>query len=63
MSHLLRRLRCGALLRPVLYRSVTRLSVGVTVALVWDRFLNPGGRLSLFEHAFFVIAVCFAAMA
>lgn len=57
------RLRNGAFLRPALYKTVTRLSIGLLVALLWNRFLNSGGRLSVCLHAFPILGAVFLALA
>lgn len=53
------RLKNRALLRPILYRMITRLSIAVALALVWNRFVNHSGRLSMYDYAFPVFAAVF----
>lgn len=35
------------MIRPVLYKCVTRAALAVTALLLWDRFINTAGRFSL----------------
>ena len=41
------------LIRPTLYRTVNKFAVGLTLVLLWDRFLNHG-RLAVVRDGFFV---------
>lgn len=51
------------MIRPIIYQSVTRISIGFTLALLWDRYINTAGLLSMVEHAFFVVGMFFLAFA
>ena len=37
------------MIRPVLYKCVTRAALAVTALLLWDRWINTAGRFSLFQ--------------
>lgn len=50
------------LIRPCIYQAATRLGVGLLLSLLWYKFANPS-QLDLNSHAFFFMAVFFAAMA
>lgn len=49
--------------RAVLEKTVARALIGLAVCLLWDRFLNSGGRLSILKHAFIAVGLLFAAFA
>lgn len=57
------RLRNGVFLRSALYKAVTRLSIGLLVALLWNQFLNSGHRLSVSLHAFPILGAVFLTLA
>ena len=63
MKRLFLRLRSLAFLRPVFYKAVARIAVGLTAALLWDRFINSGAHVNMYDRAFFVIGVLFAGLA
>lgn len=44
------------LIRPTLYRTFNKFVVGLTLVLLWDRFLNHG-RLEVVRDGFFVAGV------
>lgn len=44
------------LIRPTLYRTVNKFVVGLTLVLLWDRFLNHG-RLEVVRDGFLVAGV------
>lgn len=44
------------LIRPILYRTFNKFVVGLTLVLLWDRFLNHG-RLEVVRDGFFVAGV------
>ncbi len=50
------------LIRPTLYRTLNKFAVALTLAMLWDRFLNHG-RLELVRDAFFVAGVALLVMA
>lgn len=41
------------MIRPTIYKAVTKIFVILTLLLLWDRYVN-GGRLSLVRDGFFV---------
>ena len=47
------------MIRPMLYQSVTKLSVALLLALLWNQFLNPHGYYSVVRDAFLVAGVFF----
>lgn len=49
--------------RAVLPKTAARVFVGVIACLLWDRFLNSAGRLSVLGHAFMAVGLLFAAFA
>ena len=49
--------------RAVLSKTAARVFVGVIACLLWDRFLNSAGRLSVLGHAFMAVGLLFAAFA
>lgn len=51
------------MIRPIIYKTVTKISVGVVLALLWDRFINRNQMLSIVEYAFFCIGVIMMALA
>lgn len=51
------------MIRPIIYQTVTRVSIGFTLALLWDRYINTAGLRSMVEYAFFVLGMFFVAFA
>lgn len=51
------------MMRPIIYKAVTRFSVGLCVALLWDRFVNVQKYYSMTESCFFVIGLYLILMA
>ena len=51
------------MIRPIVYKTVTKISIGVVLALLWDRFINRNQMLSMVEYAFFCIGVIMMALA
>lgn len=49
------------MLRPILYKSVTKASIALALTLVWDRFFNPKKMFDLVRDAFFVVGIFFLA--
>lgn len=43
------------MIRPIIYQSVTKVSIGLAVALVWDKFINTNQYFSMVEYAFLPI--------
>ena len=51
------------MIRPVLYKCVTRAALAVTALLLWDRFINTAGRFSLFRDGCLTAGLLFFCMA
>lgn len=51
------------MLRPIIYKAVTRFSIGLCVALLWDRFVNVQKYYSMTESCFFVVGLYLLLMA
>ena len=51
------------LLRPIIYKSFARFIYGLTVALLWDRFVNLSGFVTARGFAFPVIGAFFLMLA
>ena len=51
------------MIRPVLYKCVTRAALAVTALLLWDRFINTAGRLSLLGDGCLTVGLLFFCMA
>lgn len=47
------------MLRPIVYKCFTKLSIGLALALLWDRFINVDKIYYLVRDAFFVVGVSF----
>ena len=50
------------MVRPIIYKTLTRVLIGLIVALLWNR-INNDGYFSMFEHAFFIMGMFWACMA
>lgn len=46
------------MIRPMLYRCATKISIALVLALLWNRFINRG-HLELVRDAFFVVGIFF----
>jgi len=42
------------MIRPILYKTVTKYSICLVLCLLWDHFLNPQKLYSIWEYPFFV---------
>lgn len=51
------------MIRPILYKCVTRAAIAVTALLLWEKYVNTAGRLSLFRDGFLVAGICFLGLA
>ena len=51
------------MVRPILYKVVARSAIAVAVLLLWNRYVNTGGQLSLGRDGCFVVGVLFLAFA
>lgn len=47
------------MIRPMLYQCVTKISIALVLALLWDRFFNSYGYFSVVRDAFFVVGLFF----
>lgn len=47
------------MIRPILYKCVTRAALAVTALLLWERYVNTAGRLSLFKDGCFGMGLLF----
>lgn len=45
------------MIRPLIYKVVTKSSIVLVIALLWDRFVNTSGTLSVSRDAFFVVGL------
>ena len=50
------------MIRPTIYKAVTKCVVMLTLLLLWDRYVNEG-MLSLVRDGFFLAGVCFLGLA
>jgi len=55
--------KLNKMIRPVIYRIIPRLIIGLVLVLLWDRFLNVPKVFSMTANAFFVLGIIFFAMA
>lgn len=51
------------MIRPIIYKTVTRVGIGLIFALLWDRFFNVRKFFSIFDYAFFTVGFIFLALA
>ena len=51
------------MVRPILYKIVARAAIALAVLLLWNRYVNTGGQLSLRRDGCFVVGVLFLAFA
>lgn len=59
----IRKLYKPYMLRPILYKTITRLGIGLIAAILWDRYLNVKDFFSILNYAFFTVGVFFLALA
>lgn len=50
-------------LRPIVYKTFSRGVLAVTLILLWNRFINQSGLLSVRVHGFFFAGAVFLALA
>lgn len=48
--------------RPIIYRIISKLCIGMTVALLWNRYINIDDFYSVVEFVFFVIGIFFVVL-
>lgn len=51
------------MIRPILYKCVTRAALAVTALLLWDRYVNTAGRFSLLRDGCVVAGILFFCLA
>ena len=51
------------MLRPILYKTITRFGTGLILAILWDRYLNVKNLFSIADYAFFTVGFFFLALA
>lgn len=49
------------MIRPLIYRTFTRFVVGLTLILLWNRFINTSSLLTVTGHGFFFMGAVFLA--
>lgn len=47
------------MIHPLVYQVITKASIVVVVALLWDRFVNVQGHLSMVRDAYLVLGLIF----
>lgn len=47
------------MVHPLIYQVITKMVVVVVIALLWDRFVNVNGHLSMVRDAYFVLGLIF----
>ena len=45
-----------------LQKTFPRVVIGLLICFLWDRFLNSGGRLNVYGHAFMAVGLIYAAL-
>ena len=45
-----------------LQKTFPRMVIGLLICFLWDRFLNSGGRLNVYGHAFMAVGLIYAAL-
>ena len=43
-----------------LQKTFPRVVIGLLICFLWDRFLNSGGRLNVYGHAFMAVGLIYA---
>lgn len=51
------------MLKPLIYKIITRISIGLAIALLWSRFINTNKSFSIIKDSFFFLGVYFLGMA
>lgn len=51
------------MVRPIIYKTITRFGIGLILAILWDRHLNVKNLYSMIEYAFFTIGFFFLTLA
>ncbi|MCL2478374.1 MAG: hypothetical protein FWF22_02660, partial [Treponema sp.] len=50
-------------IRPVIYKVIPRLAIGLALSLLWDRYINVQKLYSMTKYAFFIFGILFLALA
>ena len=48
------------MIRPLLYKTVTKCFVAFVICLLWDRFINTSDAMSMTQDVFFIVGMIFA---
>lgn len=51
------------LVKPILYKCVSKFFIGLTLILLWNRFINTNHYYSVVEFAFFILGMFFVVFA
>ncbi|WP_250228336.1 hypothetical protein [Anaeropeptidivorans aminofermentans] len=51
------------MIRPIIYKTITRFGIGLIFALLWDRYLNVRKLFSMVDYAFFFVGFIYFALA
>lgn len=51
------------MIRPTIYKCVTKISIALAAVLLWNRFINQDNRMSIVVDGFFVAAAVFGMLA
>lgn len=43
--------------RPIIYQMITKASIILVLALLWERFINQNGRFPMFKYSFAIMGV------
>ena len=49
----------GYMIRPLVYKTVTKCSIVLVISLLWDRFINTSKAMSMVEDVFFIVGLIF----
>ena len=47
------------MVRPLVYKTVTKCTIVLAISLLWDRFINTSKIMSLTEDVFFIVGLIF----
>ena len=48
------------MIRPLVYKTVTKCSIVLVICLLWNRFINTSKTMSMTEDVFFIVGMIFA---
>ncbi len=49
----------GYMIRPLIYKTITKCSIVLVISLLWDNFINTAKIMSLTEDVFFIVGLIF----